>query len=209
MFGLFKRTKLEYWEKELLCKVLMKLPKEYSTLMNQISEGLIKGVLLGMGDIPGYVAFTFNADVLRKYDRKNEWDFKLTNIKVYDNIISDFVSFEIYVSSGTISGYSLGGGKKHNIDLNKINVSNFKKEFIGKSDYDRIADILDSDEKKFLNPSEVYSVYVNGKEYFHVRDLEDGDFFGIDDKKVVYKITHDPLQAVSINKKLAEVLNAL
>ncbi len=206
MFGLFKRKKIENWETDLLRNVLMKLPKEYSSLMSQINDGLFRGVLVDVSDIPGYVAFTFHSNILKKYDREEERDFKISNIKVYDNKSLDFVSYEIYVSGGTISGYSLGGSKKNNIDVCKIDTSDFKKEFIGESIFNRIQDVLDEEEKKLLNPSKVYSVFIGGKEYFHVKDLEDGDFIGIDEKKIVYKITHDPMEVVVINKKLSDVL---
>jgi hypothetical protein len=206
MFGLFKRTKIENWETDLLRNVIIKLPSEYSSLINQIKDGLFRGVLVDVSDIPGYVAFTFHSDVLKKYDRENERDFKLTNIKVFDNKSLDFVPYELYVSSGTISGYSLGGNKKNNIDVSKVDVSGFKKEFIGKSDYNRIMHVLNKEEMKLLNPSEIYSVFVADKEYFHIKDLEDGDFVGMDESKVIYQIAHDPMEAVVINKKLLEVL---
>lgn len=206
MFGLFKRTKIENWETDLLRKVIIKLPSEYSILIDQINDGLFRGVLVGVSDIPGYVAFTFHANVLKKYDKDNEQDFKLTNIKVYDNKSLGFIPYEVYVSSGTISGYSLGGSNKNNIDVSKVDVSGFKKVFIGESDYNRIMHILNEEEKKLLNPSEVYSIVVADKEYFHLKELEDGDFIGMDEKKVIYKITHDPIEVMVINKKLSEVL---
>jgi hypothetical protein len=206
MFGLFKRTKIENWETDLLRNVITNLPSEYSSLLNQVNDGLFRGVLLGVSDIPGYVAFTFHSNILKKYDRENERDFKLTNIKVYDNKSLSFVSYEVYVSSGTISGYSLVGSKGHNVDVRKVDVSGFKKEFIGESDYNRIMHVLNEEEKKLLNPSEVYSIFINDKEYFHLKDIEDGDFIGVDENKIVYKITHDPLEEVVINKKLSEVL---
>jgi len=206
MFGLFKRTKIENWETDLLRKVIIKLPSGYSSLIDQINDGLFRGVLVDVSDIPGYVAFTFNVNMLKKYDKESERDFKLTNIKVYDNKSLGFIPYEVYVSSGTISGYSLGGSNKNNIDVNNIDVSGFKKEFIGESDYNRIMHVLNEEEKKLLNPSEVYSIFVEDKEYFHLKDLEDGDFIGMDESKVVYKIAHDFMEAVVINKKLSEVL---
>lgn len=206
MFGLFKRTKIEIWEIDLLRNVIIKLPYEYSSLINQINDGLFRGVLEGVSDIPGYVAFTFHSNILKKYDKENERDFKLTNIKVYDNKSLGFVHYEVYVSSGTISGYSLGGSKKNNIDVSKVDVSGFKKEFIGESDYNRIMHVFNDEEKKLINPSEVYSIYVADEEYFHLKDLEDGDFIGMDENKVFYKISHDPMEVVVINKKLSEIL---
>ena len=44
------------------------------------------------------------------------------------------------------------------------------------------------------------------KEYFHIKDLEDGDFIGIDERKVVYKITHDPMEVKALDKKIMDVL---
>ncbi|WP_026997621.1 hypothetical protein [Flectobacillus major] len=206
MFGLFKRTKIEKWETDLLQNVIIKLPSEYSSFINQINDGLLRGVLVSASDILGYVAFTFHPNILKKYDKKKEQDFKLTNIKVYDNKSLSFVPYEIYISSGTISGYSLIGCKGQNVDVGKVDVSGFKKKIIGKSDYHRIMYILLEEEKKLLNPSEVYSILIDGKEYFHLKDLEDGDFIGIDENKVIYRITHNPLEKVVISKKLSEVL---
>ncbi|MES2701983.1 MAG: hypothetical protein V4649_05045 [Bacteroidota bacterium] len=206
MFGLFKRTKIEEWETQLLKNVIEKLPSEYSRFIDQINDGLFKGVLVDISDIPGYVAFTYHSGILKKYDHKGVPDFKLTNIMVYDSRSAKFLLYEIYISSGAISGYSLGGNGKYNIDVSNIEVLDFKKEFIGVSDYARIASILSDEEISLLNQSEVYSVFVRNKEYFHIKDLEDGDFLGIDEKKVVYKITHDPLEVVAFGTTIAEVL---
>ncbi|CAD0009850.1 hypothetical protein [Flavobacterium chungangense] len=207
MFGLFKRTKIENKEIQLLRNTIIKLPVPYSDLINQIDDGLFKGVLTNASDIPGYIAFTFNPEVLRKYDQENEKDFKLYNIKVYDKKTLVYLPYEIYILSGTISGYSLGGGKKNDIDIEKIDISNFKKEFIGISDYNRIENLLNKKEKTLLNPSEVYSVFLNEKEYFHIKDLSDGDFIGIDSNKNVYKITHDPFIIEKINESIESILS--
>ncbi len=207
MFGLFKRTRIEDWEIQLLKSVISKLPEEYSTLINQIDDGLFRNVILGVSDIPGYVSFGFHSDVLKKYDRVKERDFKLTNIKVYDRKTSDFLNYEIYVSSGTINGYSLVAKKDHDIDLDRIDVIKFKKIFIGESSYEQIAYFFNEIENSLLNPSEIYPVYVNNIEYYHLKDLTDGDFIGIDKMNNVYKITHDPLEANLIDRD--ELVNLL
>ncbi|WP_316822995.1 hypothetical protein [Pedobacter gandavensis] len=201
---LFSRSKIEKWELALMSNVLIKLPEKYSCLTTQIRDGLFRGVLLGVSDIPNYVAFTFNSEVLKKYDKVDDVDYKLTNIKVYDNKMSNFLPYEIYLSSGTISGYSLGGGKKHDLDLSKIDVVEFKMEILNGSDYERILTILNTYEQHLLNPSNVYSVFVDNNEYFHIGDSEDGDFFCIDINKNVYKITHDPLEVIALNMQLID-----
>jgi hypothetical protein len=206
MFRLFKRSKMEDWEVDLLRNVLIRLPSEYSTLLDQVNNGLFRGVLLDVSDIPGYVAFTFHSNILKIYNKDNERDFKLTNIKVFDNKLLSFVPYEVYVSSGTISGYSLVGSKKNSIDVSRVDVSCFKKVFIDTTDYFRIMHLLNEEERNLLNPSDVYSIVLSDKEFFHLKELEDGDFIGMDENKIIYKITHDPNEAVEINKKLSEVL---
>lgn len=206
MCGLFKRTKIEDWEIQLLRNTVAKLSNEYLSLTEQLNEGLLKRVLIDASDIPGYVAFTYNANILTKYDRKGEQDFRLTNIKVYDRKSSSYIPYDIYVSSGTISGYSLGSNNKVNIDVCKVDVSFFRKEFVGETDYKRIVNIFSEEEKGLLSPSEVYSVLIDNEEYFRIKDLEDGDFIGIDGEKNVYKITQDPMKAVRLDKKIADIL---
>ncbi|WP_162842699.1 hypothetical protein [Mucilaginibacter pineti] len=48
---------------------------------------------------------------------------------------------------------------------------------------------------------------MDGKVYFHIKDLEDGDFIGIDSDKIIYKITHDPCEIIPLPESLKTVLN--
>ena len=205
MLGLFKRTKIESWEIELLRTVIKQLPSQCINLINQIDDKLLKSVLLNKSDIAGYVAFTYNWDILKKYDKPNEYDYKFTNINIFDIKSFNYVQYEIYVSSGTISGYSLGKINKNNIDFSKIDISNLKKVLLGNIDYNRILPKLNDEEIKIMNPSAIYLVFVNNKEYFHIKDLEDGNFIGIDENKVVYLITHDPIEIKMLNKNIVEI----
>jgi len=208
MFAIFKRTKIKDKEIQLLQNIITKLPVPYFNLINQIKDGLFKGVIIGASDIPGFIAFTFNSTILKKYDRENESDFKLCNIQVYDKKTLNFVPCEIYVSSGTISGYSLFGNKIDNIDTSKIDTSNFKKALFDNPDYQKIENLLNEKEKIILNPSNVYSVFINNKEYFHIKDLEDGDFIGIDIYKNIYKITHNPLNIELLDETIGDIFNS-
>lgn len=207
MFGLFKRSKIQDWELQLINNVILSLPEEYSDLMNSINEGLFKGVLTDISDIPGYVSFTFNPSILREYERESERDFKLTNIKVYDKVSSGYLSYEVYVSSGTINGYAINGQKNHKIDVDRIDVSRCKKVYIDGLDYNRIVKFFSKEENGLVNPSQVYSVYIKGQEYFHLKDVDDGDFAGLDENNNLYKITHDPLSVSAIGRdELSKIL---
>lgn len=207
-FGLFRRSKIEDWEIQLLKQVLKLLPSEYSRYIQQIDDGLITRVILEASDIPEYNSFCYRDDVFRKYEKGKAASFKINDVKVYDKKTSKFLSFEIYFGFDVINGYALHGSKKPKLDFNRIDVSNFKTVFLDQDtpDFIQIKKLLNMEELKLVNPSEVYSVEIDGKEYFHLLDLEDGDFIGMDDKKMVYKITHDPMGIHVIDKELSEIL---
>lgn len=205
MFGLFRRTKLRDWELQLLRNVITALPAEHSSLINQLNDGLIRGVLTNKR-LPGHFGFTYHSDVFKKYERRQERDYRLTGINVFDNNSKSFLSFELFVSGGTICGYSLTGGPKAKIDVNKTEVSNYRKEYFEETDYNNILPLLTEAEKQLLNPSDVYIITIAQTDYYHILDLEDGDFLAIDDKKQVYKLTHDPMEVKLINMSLLEAL---
>ena len=207
MFGLFKRTKIQPWEVDLLRKTISLLPFEYQHLNKQINDGLFRGVLVGLSDLPGYIAFTYNSGVAKKFENKKDKNHQLTGIKVWDIKSGQYLSYTIYVSTGTINGYSIIGPKKFVVDLNNINTQNFKKNYGDYGDYKKIAVKLNTEEKKAINAAEVYEIVLNGKSYFHVMDLEDGDFIGIDDEKNIYKIRHDPFEIKPIKSSLIDILN--
>lgn len=193
MLGLFKCTKLESWETELLLRTLEKLPHEFSEYRKQIDAGLFKGVLIGYGDIPGYVGFSFDPSAYERFENRNGRNFKVTNIKVFDSVSGHDLNYEIYFAFGVIVGYVIGS-KKVKIDTKRVDTASFTKVFLDTRDYDRLTAFLSKDELRRINPADVYSVQLNGKEYFHLKDTGDGDFIGIDSQGILYEISHDPFQ---------------
>jgi len=53
-----------------------------------------------------------------------------------------------------------------------------------------------------------YEVELADKMYYHLFDMEDGDFIGIDKKKKVYEITHDPYEATLVDNNLLTFLKS-
>lgn len=209
MFGLFKRTKIEAWEIEMLLESLKSLPHGYEKLTEQVQAGIFRGVLIGASDIPGYNAFTFNSKVFSKFSEKNVGQYKITGITVPDINTKTNLQYTIYVSSGVINGYSLNNRGKFKLDAKTVNTEKIKIEYIKNLDYEKIKGILTPDETQLVSVSDVYNVSLNNKTYFHLIDLGDGDFIGIDLEKNVYKITHDPFEIIPVNGNLKFVLEHL
>ncbi|WP_075344218.1 hypothetical protein [Tenacibaculum agarivorans] len=205
MFNFFKRTKVQDWELELLNRITSEIPKEFNYLNKQVNSSLFRSVILGASDIPGYIAFGYNYDIYEKFSDKKT-NYKLTGIKVYNNSTNEYLNCVIYVTDNVINGYSLDKKKKYDLDLDKIDYSNFNKTLGNNSDYERFLSVLNSNEKNIITASDVYLVTIQGKEIFHIKDLEDGDFIGMDMHRNIYQVNHDPLELIPINKEIVDVI---
>jgi hypothetical protein len=210
MFGLFnkkkKRRSIEDWELLLLYNTLEKLPDEFKILKKQIESELFVSASIGYSSFnPDYIGFSYS-EIISDFENRKEKDYQITNIKVHDIKNEKYLVYTIYVGAGVIAGYSLKGSNESVIDINSIDVSLHVKLYYDNVYYDKLKKILNAEEIKFINQSDVYEVPLNGTIYYHVKDLEDGDFIGIDSNKVIYKITHDPFEIIPLNETLEQLL---
>jgi len=211
MFGLFKkkRREVEDWEIALLKNTFHLLPKEYRDFDLQINKELLGASYAGYDrSKPEFVSFFPNPEMISRFENKKAGGYKMAGLKVYDTVGEKLLNYSIYVFDGLISGYLIeGNNRKYIIDVNQIDVTAFRKVRIDNKDFDELTKSLDEKEVKFLNPGDVYKIPLKGKSYYHIFDLEDGDFVAIDTEKVIYRITHDPFQIVPLNKSLEQVMN--
>lgn len=200
--------KVEQWELDLLRNTLQKLPAEYHSLIRQIDDNLLETVRAGLGDLPAWMTFGFNRDVVDKYDDPREKSYFITNIYVFAKQLNKYLNYTIGCASGMICGYSITGATEYVIDVTNINVDHFKRQTLFYEDYQKIEGSLTDSERDLLNPGDVYEIKLEGKTYYHLMDLADGDgdFIGMDLKKRVYLITHDPFGIKLLDKPLREIL---
>jgi hypothetical protein len=191
--SLSKRSKVENWEIDLLINSFDLLPNEYVSFKQQLEEGLVAGVILSDTPLANYVNFTFNPKVSRKYENESDRFFRITGLEFYDERLG-WKNFEVYFTHGLICGYRISNGLRSAPNVSKINAQHFQKEYLDNYSIGIMKSILSPGEMKLINSSDFYEVELQGKKYYHVKDLEDGDFIGIDREKNVYKFTHDPFE---------------
>lgn len=205
MFNFFKRKRLLSWELDLLMKIADHLPTDYSFIKEQLKDDIIKGVILGLGDIPNYVTFNYNESVHDKYFNRQGRDFLIQGIEVFNLESEEYEEFDLYVAFGVISGYVVPS-KKFTPDLNKIRVTSFKKKEFGEQVHNDFIEILSQKEKELINLSGLYEVEVDGKILYSIEELEDGNFVGVDMNKVLYNVKHDPPLIERLNVDLITYL---
>lgn len=209
MFGLFNRSNKIKLETEILLMkaVFNSLGEEFNYIKNQLNENIILGAKSNDASSPNYRKFTLNREILNKYEDKSGNYFSVNGIKVYDFELNDFVDIQIKIGFGLIQGYSTVSIKEFNPDVTRIDSKNHYIKIFGE-DNSSIKKLFTKDELSFLSFNELYEVKLNGKSYFHIKDLEDGDFVGIDLNKNIYKITHDPFEIRNLEGSLIEILKS-
>ncbi|MFB6456298.1 hypothetical protein ACE38W_13580 [Chitinophaga sp. Hz27] len=97
---------------------------------------------------------------------------------------------------------------KFRIVPDRVSIVNYKIKYLGGEEYKQIAHLIPPSLTSKINPTDVYEVELDGKVYFHVREIEDGDFVGIDLQGIFYKITSDPYEIVALEvEDLTEYFN--
>jgi hypothetical protein len=207
MFQLFKRTKIEEWEINLIKNTFEKIP-QYTKFINQISSNLLEGVRIGNSDISNYIALKYNPAFYKQFEELNGRNFKLTGLKVFDIISNNYLPFSIYFTHGILIGYSIDSqNTKFKLDITKIDLSSVKKIFLNEINVSEIISKLSKEELELINKDDIFVSYVNENEFFHLKEIEDGDFIGMDNYNNLYKITHDPIAVIPIERE--ELLNFL
>lgn len=209
MFNFFFKSKettsLKQWEKDLLIKTLKLLGNDYSLYEEQITIGIIESVRINKVN-SNFKRFRLNVKLLNKFENKKGRSFFLHNIKVFDNISNKYFSLSLDFGFGLILGYSINEPLNFNPEIEVINVDFIYKTYYGEDDFNKIKFLLSKEESLLINPSEVYELDLDGKTYYHLLDIADGDFLAIDIYKNIYKITHDPFE---INLQQNELVNLL
>lgn len=211
LFDLFERKKIALWEIKFLKIVFSKkISDENQNIYSQISRGLLKIVLIGAGDIPNYVGFGYNSSIYDEFYNSKGKYYKLSDIYVKDIYTNQCLSVSIYIAYGVIIGYSIDKEeriKRYKFDIDSVDVDSLHKIMIGNDNYKNVAPFLSEAERKIINENDIYVTELNGKDYYHLKELDDGDFIGIDNNNHIYHITHDPFKIVPIERdRLVDIL---
>jgi len=202
MLSFFKKKKKNELFIEILKQILLKMPADYQYLFNQVNCGLIKGTFHQSTPVKNYTGFSYDPIKSKEFEDKKGLSFVLKGIKILNKTDNKITNIDIYVGHGLIAGYATPHASNFMGDEKTINCENFYKEYLEDFSKDQLGEIFSKSQIELINMSDVYEIELKGTVYFHVKDLEDGDFIAIDRNKKVYKITHDPFEIIEGNDKL-------
>ena len=191
----------------ILSIILQNLQNNYSYLYKQFEAELIVGISSAQKDLSiNYIGLIHNPRVAKMYENQNKNYFKLTGIKLRGDSTGEIISVSLFVYNGLLIGIASDKKLSEQEHYTYVENPNLQRIALGETDYNRIAGLLTTEELKYINKSDVYLVEVGGKNFFHIRDVEDGNFLALDSYKNIFLVKHDPVSVEQINSQLINVL---
>jgi hypothetical protein len=205
MFKLFKKKIDPQMHVSMMGKIFSILPKRFQYISNQLSEGIVIGVKKNEKPKLAF-GFSLDIDLLNKYEDKKGSYFAIKRVFVNDLNSKEPVELQIKIGYGILLSYMPMNVREFAPSLEDINVDNHIVEYYENNDFQFIKKVLTEEELGLLNPNDIYLLDIEGKKYYHLFDIADGDFIGIDINKKVYRITHDPFEIIRLDQTLVDAL---
>jgi hypothetical protein len=201
VFGLFKKTnwKIEGKALSFFRHLFDALGTDYAFL----SEGLRKGLYRKYS---ANYAFKDNAYTVWFDPAQSDQSiikgkiFRLENILIIHNEKEYLINLTI--DEGLWVGFECEKGIL-SFDAFKIDLSQLKRSKM-KSSNNQLNQIVDGIYSDELDLSDLSEFEVDGKRYYQIKDLQDGNYLAIDIKGRVFGLMHDPFKIELINNSLRQ-----
>jgi hypothetical protein len=194
-------------ELTLLRTVLGRLPVDVARPLSlQVEEGLIRGSIPNASDVPGYSAFTFNGEVARKFENHRSVDYMITDIYLRNEKRDNKIRYTTFFFAGLISGYSIQPSDvRITVDLQWADTTQYKINVeCTNNAWETVTQVLGKEKMRYFSPSTVYPILIDGSEYYHLRDLDDGDFLGMGPDGALYVVSHEGMILPSSNEFMSD-----
>jgi len=202
MFGLFKKTSWEIEGKVLnfFRQVFIQLPSDIQFLTNGLNKGLYKRFSVNHAKKGHFYSIGLDPAQSDKSMTKGK-HFELENIIIKQDGQAYPLNITIY--DGLWIGFEI---EKNILDFNnfQVDLSSFNKrksKFAVDTKIEKLVIGLICEQLDLTNLSELE---VEGKRYYQIKDLEDGNYIAIDNKGKVFELIHEPYKIKLINKSVRQ-----
>lgn len=195
---------LEY---ELMKRIFAKFGNRFGPIPEQLTAGIITGSEKRKNRTDDFVQFTLDVALLNKFEDKKGRYFTVRDIAVFDQSRDNDIRVRIEICYGLLMGYAFQDpAQLKNLNMDKIEISRSNVEYYDDEGIALIKDLISAEDAKFINPNDVYELELEGKTYYHLMNLEDGDFLAVDTTGIIYKITHDPYELIPLKNGLKDYI---
>lgn len=175
------------------------IPSKYDSIIRQVEEGIVVGFYL---EEDAYIKFKLNPSIIGRFEDPIGRYYSISGFQLeWDD--GSRTCFAIRIGYGLILGIELSDRSaifKYQ-NQTKIIFTSLKITY-----FDSLENIfLSPSDAKMFSPNDLYEIEIQGIHLLHLRDLDDGDFVAIDEKKNIYKVTHSPVKLTPLDILLENV----
>jgi hypothetical protein len=200
MFGLFKKTK---WKLEgnafnFFKKVFSHLPSEFKFLEIGLDNGLYISFFSNKSIHVNYYNVGYDSNLTDK-SMTEGIQFELKNIIISQDGLDYNLNMTIF--DGILVGFEI---EKNIIDFNnfQIDLKLLKKTRSKFEPEKNISELTNGLYCEKLNLSNLSELEIEGKSYYQIKDLGDGNVIAIDSEGQVFGLIHDPYKIELINPSI-------
>lgn len=205
MFGLFKKTSWKIDGKALnfFRQIFLQLPADFKFLADGLDKGLYRKFSANHAMKGHFYSIGFDPSLSGKSMTKGK-QFEIENIIIKQDGQTYPLNITIY--DGLWIGFEIG---KNVLDFNnfQIDLSSFKKsksKFAVDTKIEKLVIGLTCEQ---LDLTDLGEFDIDGKTYYQIKDLEDGNYIAIDNKGQVFGLIHDPYKIKLINKSIRQFVD--
>ncbi|WP_153800815.1 hypothetical protein [Foetidibacter luteolus] len=205
MFGLFKKTNWKIEGKPLIFfrQVFSQLPADFKFLADGLDKGLYRRFSVNHAMKGHFYSIGFDPSQSDKSMTKGK-QFELENIIIKQDGQAFRLNITIY--DGLWIGFEIEKDilEFHNYQVDLSSFKKSKSKFAADSKIENLVSGLICEHLDLTNLSEFD---VDGKTYYQIKDLEDGNYIAIDNKGKVFGLIHDPYKIELINKSVKQFVD--
>jgi hypothetical protein len=202
MFGLFKKTswKIDGKALDFFRQVFLQLPTDFKFLGDELDKGLYRRFSVNHALKGHFYSIGFDPSQSDKSMTKGK-EFEIENIIIKQDGQAYPLNITIY--DGLWIGFEI---EKNILDFNnfQIDLSVLKKtksKFASDTKIEQLVSGLTCEQLDLTNLGE-YDI--DGKTFYQIKDLENGNYIAIDNKGQVFRLIHDPYKIELINKSVRQ-----
>ena len=207
-----RRTKKEIEKFE---KVLSDTLGEIFPTMKELRKNS-KLIFFSYSENPTGISFVYamNGPYHDRHGKKHRVNFKVDGLEIKKKNSNEFVRLPITVTHDLIGTVEIDKPSDiwKNYDLTDIKVNEVNRTELKFTNEDekklkKILKAIDEDLKKKIGVDDTFEIELDGKRYYTILDMEDGNYIAVNSRGQVYRLHHDSdVQAILINKSIKDFL---
>jgi len=195
IFPPYKYNAIRKEQRKLFNTIIEALPEKLSEIKNQtINSNFYDLTNWELYPDFKYVAIGYVGDTVFKYKKRGN-NYHISGLRIFSKQNNHFEKIELLIQDNLVAGlkitnstYQLDEFKLSSIDNTNFSMTRFD---FPPNEIDLFYDSLDSNIREKLNYNELFDIDFNGRTFYVIYDLEDGNYIAVDNKQNVYSLIHD------------------